>query len=41
MKIYSLQTSIDEIIGHYEEQKNQEAARTVEAIQRLKDLSSA
>jgi predicted transcriptional regulator len=41
LKIYSLRTSIDEIIRYYEEQKNQEAAKTMGAIQRLKDLSSA
>jgi predicted transcriptional regulator len=40
-KIYSLRTGIDDIIGYYKEQKNQEAAMTMEAIQRLKELSSA
>ena len=41
MKIYALHTTIEEIIEHYEAEKNQESARTVEAIQRLKELSSA
>lgn len=41
LKIYSLRTGIDDIIGYYKEQKNQEAAMTMEAIQRLKELSSA
>jgi predicted transcriptional regulator len=40
-KIYVLRSSIDEIIRYYEEEKNQEAARTMGAIQRLKELSSA
>jgi predicted transcriptional regulator len=40
-KVYALRTSIDEIIRHYEDEKNQENARTVGAIQRLKELSSA
>jgi predicted transcriptional regulator len=41
LKIYSLQTNIEEIIRYCKEQKSQEAAKTVEAIQRLKELSSA
>jgi predicted transcriptional regulator len=41
LKIYSMRTSIDEIIRYYKEQKNQEATTTMEAIQRLKELSSA
>jgi predicted transcriptional regulator len=41
LKIYSLRTNIDEIIGYYKEQKSQEAATTMDAIQRLKELSSA
>jgi predicted transcriptional regulator len=40
-KIYVLRSSIDEIIRYYEEEKKQEAARTMGAIQRLKELSSA
>jgi predicted transcriptional regulator len=41
MKIYALSTTIEEIIEHYEAEKNQESARTIETIQRLKELSSA
>jgi predicted transcriptional regulator len=41
LKIYSLRTSIDEIIRYYKEQKSQEATTTMDAIQRLKELSSA
>ena len=41
MKIYALRATIDEIIEHYEAEKNQESGRTIEAIQRLKELSSA
>ncbi len=41
LKIYSMRTGIDEIIRYYKEQKSQEAAKTIEAIQRLKELSSA
>ena len=41
LKIYALRAPIDEIIGYYEAEKSQEAAKTSEAIQRLKELSSA
>ena len=37
----SLVATIEEIIQHYEEEKNNEAAKTMQAIQRLKELSSA
>jgi predicted transcriptional regulator len=40
-KIYALRSTIDEIIGYYEVEKRQEATQTIEAIQRLKELSSA
>ena len=40
MKIYALRTTIEEIIEHYETEKTQESARTVEAIQRLKELNT-
>ena len=40
-KIYALRSTINEIIGYYEDEKNQESARTMAAIQRLKELSSA
>ena len=41
MKYYALRSTIDEIIGYYEAKKNQEAAQTMEAIHRLKELSFA
>jgi predicted transcriptional regulator len=41
LKIYALHATIEEIIEHYETEKSQESARTIEAIQRLKELSSA
>jgi predicted transcriptional regulator len=41
LKIYALRATIDEIINYYEAEKSREAARTSEAIQRLKELSSA
>jgi predicted transcriptional regulator len=40
-KVYKLSIPIQEIIRHYEEEKNSEAAKTMQAIQRLKELSSA
>ena len=40
-KIYALRATIEEIIKYYEAEKNQESTRTIEAIQRLKELSSA
>ena len=41
LKIYALRATIDEIINYCEAEKTQEAARTSEAIQKLKELSSA
>jgi predicted transcriptional regulator len=41
LKIYALKPTIDEIINYYEAEKSRESARTSEAIQRLKELSSA
>lgn len=40
-KIYSLGTTMGEIINYYEGEMNRESARTMETIQRLKELSSA
>ena len=40
LKIYALRATIDEIINYYEEEKSRESARTSEAIQRLKELST-
>jgi predicted transcriptional regulator len=39
-KVYKLTVPIDKIIQHYEEQKSQEAAQTMQAIQRLKEMAS-
>jgi predicted transcriptional regulator len=41
LKIYALRATIDEIINYYETEKDRESARTSEAIQKLKELSSA
>lgn len=41
MKVYKLKVPIEKIIQLYEDEKNSEAARTMQAIQRLKKLSSA
>ncbi len=41
MKVYKLSVPIEKIIQHYEVEKNSEATRTMQAIQRLKELSSA
>ena len=38
MKVYKLGVPIEEIIKHYEEEKNSEATRSMQAIQRLKDI---
>ena len=38
MRIYKLGVPIGEIIKQYEEQKNNEAARSMQAIQKLKDI---
>ena len=41
LKIYALRATIDEIIGYYEAEKAQEFVQAREAIQKLKELSSA
>jgi len=41
MKVYSLRTTIDQIIRHFEEEKQQESAQTMESIQKLKQLISS
>ena len=38
MRIYKLGVPIGEIIKHYEEEKNNEATKTMQAIQKLKDI---
>ena len=40
MKVYKLRVSVGEIIKHYEEVKNSEAAQTMQTIQRLKDITA-
>lgn len=40
-KIYSLNASLDIIIGHYERQKLRESLLVKESIQRLKELAAA
>jgi predicted transcriptional regulator len=40
MKVYSLHSSIDEIIKHFEEEKLHESAQAMESIQKLKQLIS-
>ena len=41
MKVYKLRVPIQEIIQHYEEEKNSEAAKTMHAIQRLKEIAAS
>ena len=40
MKVYKLGVPIEEIIKYYEDVKNREAAKTMQAIQRLKDIAA-
>ena len=40
MKVYKLNVPIGEIIKHYEEEKNNEAAQNMKSIQRLKDITA-
>jgi predicted transcriptional regulator len=39
MKVYRLTISLEEIIGHFEDEKRRESTRVMENIDRLKDLS--
>jgi predicted transcriptional regulator len=39
-KVYKLNVPIEKIIQHYEEQKSQEAAQTMQAIQRPKEIAA-
>lgn len=41
MKVYSLQTSIDDIIESFEKEKRQESAQMLQNISRLRDLIAA
>ena len=40
IKVYKLNVPIEEIIKHYEEEKKSEDARSMQAIQRLKDIAA-
>ena len=40
IKFHKLSVPIGEIIKHYEEEKNREAVKTMQAIQRLKDITA-
>ena len=40
IKVYMLSVPIEEIIKRYEDVKNSEAAKTMQAIQRLKDITA-
>ena len=40
MKVYKLGVPIGEIIKHYEEEKNNESAHAMQAIQRLKEITA-
>ena len=41
MKVYKLRVPIQEIIQHFEEEKNSEAAKTMQAIKRLKEIATS
>ena len=41
MKVYRLRVPIQEIIQHYEVEKNSEAAKTMQAIKRLKEIAAS
>ena len=41
MKIYTLSVPLNMIIQHFEEERNRKSARAMEAIQRLKELTTA
>jgi predicted transcriptional regulator len=40
MKVYMLSVPLNMIIQHYEEERNRESARAMEAIQRLRELTT-
>jgi predicted transcriptional regulator len=39
MKVYRLTISLGDIIRHFEEEKRRESAKTMESIEKLKELS--
>ena len=40
MRLYKLTMPIDDIIGHYEEEKRKESSQAMQSIQRLKEISA-
>jgi predicted transcriptional regulator len=40
MKVYKLGVPIEKVVQHYEEERKNEAARSMQAIQRLKELTA-
>ena len=40
MKVYKLGVPIEQIIQHFEEEKNNEATKTMQAIQRLREITA-
>ena len=40
MRVYKLGVPLEEIIKHYEEEKNKETAKSMQAIQKLKDITA-
>jgi predicted transcriptional regulator len=38
MRVYKLTVPLESIINHYEEESNRESAKTMQAIQRLKEI---
>jgi len=40
LKIYKLGVPIEEIIKHYEEEKNSESAQAMESIQKLREMTA-
>ena len=40
MKVYKLSMPIEKIIQHYEDAKNNETAKTMQAIQRLREIAA-
>ena len=40
MKVYMLSVPLNMIIQHYEEERNRESARAMEAIQKLRELTT-
>jgi predicted transcriptional regulator len=41
MKLYSLNTSLDQLVNHLQEEKLAESSRAMESIQRLKEIAAS